>query len=330
MLSLIKQALAERKCVPEGGRVVPPSSRAPAAAAAIEVPAAREEPLPGPDVYSSAAEMRLSLPAPAARRALACAAHTVHCFDEAVPPHAEAALLALFYAAPWVQLKARRLQQYGGDVDAYNEDHPPHRPALPAALASLSKQLVEQGMFAPEHAPNHALVNEYGPGEGILPHTDGPRYHPRVVTLSLGAPATMLFVRRRRGGGADEPVAQLLLRRRSLVVFEGEAYADLLHAIPATEEETVGVPVPCANADSDDCGGAATADQGSGECERFPAGRRFARGTRVSVTLRHVPERAPTEAPAVTSVATHGEATGAGAALRGSDQEGPPGSSLRR
>ena len=33
--------------------------------------------------------------------------------------------------------------------------------------------------------PNHVLINEYLPGQGILPHTDGPLYVPIVVTISL-------------------------------------------------------------------------------------------------------------------------------------------------
>lgn len=33
--------------------------------------------------------------------------------------------------------------------------------------------------------PNHVLVNEYEPGQGIFPHADGPAYTPCVATISL-------------------------------------------------------------------------------------------------------------------------------------------------
>ena len=37
------------------------------------------------------------------------------------------------------------------------------------------------------------LINEYEVGEGIMPHTDGPCYLPRVATLSLGGACHMQF-----------------------------------------------------------------------------------------------------------------------------------------
>lgn len=40
--------------------------------------------------------------------------------------------------------------------------------ALPDCLAELTTQLFEDGLFP--MAPNHVLVNEYHPGQGIMPH----------------------------------------------------------------------------------------------------------------------------------------------------------------
>ena len=34
---------------------------------------------------------------------------------------------------------------------------------------------------------NHVLVNEYGPGQGIMAHTDGPSYRPIVCTITTGS-----------------------------------------------------------------------------------------------------------------------------------------------
>ncbi len=99
----------------------------------------------------------------------------------------------------------------------------------------------DTGIFGPD-APNHVLINSYAPGEGILPHTDGPLYHPGVCILSLGAPAVIRFWR--KGDAAvdvsrDKPVASLLLMPRSLLVFADDAYTDCLHGILEVEEEEV-------------------------------------------------------------------------------------------
>ena len=49
---------------------------------------------------------------------------------------------------------------------------------------------------------NHVLANAYEPGEGILPHKDGPCYAPCAAIVSLGAgEATMDFVPIPPGGG---------------------------------------------------------------------------------------------------------------------------------
>ena len=39
-------------------------------------------------------------------------------------------------------------------------------------------------IFASGKGPNHVLVNEYLPGQGIMPHTDGPLFHPTIATVN--------------------------------------------------------------------------------------------------------------------------------------------------
>jgi alkylated DNA repair protein alkB family protein 6 len=34
--------------------------------------------------------------------------------------------------------------------------------------------------------PNHVLLNEYLPGQGISPHLDGDLFYPTIATVSLG------------------------------------------------------------------------------------------------------------------------------------------------
>lgn len=45
------------------------------------------------------------------------------------------------------------------------------------------------------------------PGEGIMPHEDGPLYHPAVAILSLGNPAVVRFARKRSAEGTAAAAA---------------------------------------------------------------------------------------------------------------------------
>ena len=44
---------------------------------------------------------------------------------------------------------------------------------LPGFLQSLISLLVAAGVYSIDNAPNHVLVNSYGPSGAIPPHTDG-------------------------------------------------------------------------------------------------------------------------------------------------------------
>ena len=97
----------------------------------------------------------------------------------------EAAMLEQVHAVPpsrWAQLRARRLQQWGGDPAA------PTSEPLPPWLQSLVQSLADARLSV-DPAPDHVLINEYLPGQGIMPHRDGPNYAPYVITASLGSDA---------------------------------------------------------------------------------------------------------------------------------------------
>lgn len=204
------------------------------------------------------------------------------------PPDA-AALVSAVYAAPtsaWVSLRARRLQSWGGRVtpEGLRDAEP-----LPSFLQAVVSGLVASGAFHFSAPPNHALVNEYRVGQGILPHTDGPAYAPRTATLSLVSAAIMRLAPRPGAatpgpgfadGGAGGAVQEILLTPGSLVVFSGAAYTDCVHSISDAEEETVGASGPCVNA-----GVASEAAPGLAAS----VGATFRRSTRLSITLRHVP-----------------------------------------
>jgi len=135
---------------------------------------------------------------------------------------------------------------------------------LPPPLAEIARELVKQKVFPSSLSPNHVLLNEYQPGQGILPHTDGPRYEHRTATLSLGSDIVIEFTKRLtaseigsknkttignespesnhvsgkedvdKGAGvesASAPPIQILLEAGSLLVFDDDAYLNYCHGI---------------------------------------------------------------------------------------------------
>ncbi|XP_006899722.1 PREDICTED: alpha-ketoglutarate-dependent dioxygenase alkB homolog 6 [Elephantulus edwardii] len=177
----------------------------------------------------------------------------------------------------WTQLSGRKLQNWGG------LPHPrgmvPER--LPPWLQRYVDKVSDLSLFGGLPA-NHVLVNQYLPGEGIMPHEDGPLYYPTISTISLGS-HTMLDLYEPRQTEEDDdpaepprppprPTTSLLLEPRSLLVIRGTAYTRLLHGIAATCTDALDGSLP-PNATS---------------CPRAQPGARLTRGTRVSLTIRRV------------------------------------------
>ncbi|MGH0127720.1 UNVERIFIED_CONTAM: hypothetical protein FKN15_034219 [Acipenser sinensis] len=150
------------------------------------------------------------------------------------------------YNAPkpkWTQLSGRRLQNWGG------LPHPRGMLSekLPDWLEKYAVKISSLGAFAGKTA-NHVLVNEYRPGEGIMPHEDGPLYFPTVTTISLGSHTLLDFYRpfskEREQEGASQTeesrfLLSLLLEPRSLLVLRDDMYTCYLHGIRGVTEETV-------------------------------------------------------------------------------------------
>eukprot|EP01052_Picozoa_sp_SAG31_P038567 SAG31_NODE_5178_length_2697_cov_3.029638_6_plen_147_part_00 len=124
---------------------------------------------------------------------------------------------------------------------------------LPPWAIALIDAVMAAGIFAPEHRPNHVLVNEYGQAAGLDAHTDGPLYYPCVACLSLGGPVCMALWRPvedapvageqaagERMDGGRGPLAQIVLQSRSLNVLSGDVYTNVMHGtIPHTALHTL-------------------------------------------------------------------------------------------
>ncbi|KAL3657456.1 hypothetical protein V7S43_017596 [Phytophthora oleae] len=152
----------------------------------------------------------------------------------------EEEILERVYAVPddnelWVRLKHRRLQMWGGEVKVPFDPKP-----LPEWLKQISQTLVDTGLFGEEKKPNHALINEYGVGDCIMPHADGPAYFPFVSIISTGAECRVTFEPHRDSETTSEIVQHFdfQLERCSLLLFTGEAYTRYLHSIDNVEVGT--------------------------------------------------------------------------------------------
>ncbi len=62
--------------------------------------------------------------------------------------------------------------------------------SIPAWLQGIVDRVKNTGAFKDagcSPGPNHVLLNEYLPGQGIMAHTDGDLFFPLIATVSLGS-----------------------------------------------------------------------------------------------------------------------------------------------
>lgn len=204
---------------------------------------------------------------------------TVYYIPNFITEDEERYLFDKVYDAPkpkWVQLSHRRLQNWGGIPHPKGMIPEP----LPSWLTDICKRVASLGLFG-DKTPNHVLVNEYKPGEGILPHEDGPLYYPVVTNITLNSHAVIDFYRPRKKEEEGQNhstkqeadrVGSLLLQPRSLLVTCDAMYTEYLHGIESRTEDTVDDGVKNAAV----CG--------------IEPGTVLERGTRVSLTIRVVPK----------------------------------------
>lgn len=136
-----------------------------------------------------------------------------------------------------------------------------------------------------DHKANHVLVNEYLSGQGIMPHTDGPLFHPIISTISCGSHTILELqkspspVDENQGGDVecrrDGPESvQILVERRSLLMIKDDAYHKYLHSIRERTEDLICPTI----ANIEMC-------ENVGEKNRV-----LKRDKRISLTIRHVPK----------------------------------------
>ncbi|KAF9529122.1 hypothetical protein CPB83DRAFT_765752 [Crepidotus variabilis] len=192
----------------------------------------------------------------------------------------------------WKTLPNRRLQIWGGEITSkgslITQPLPSFFTVYPDVLSRIKATRVFEN--SPHKGPNHVIMNEYLPGQGIMPHEDGPQYHPVVATLSLSSHAVFHYyqyvdenndISKAGGKSIDKaPILSLLLEPRSLVISLGTMYTSYLHGIDPVEEDFVS---------TDGTSKIANIDSLRQETrESIQAGHPLKRGSRYSLTCRDV------------------------------------------
>jgi alkylated DNA repair protein alkB homolog 6 len=184
----------------------------------------------------------------------------------------------------WTQLSHRRLQTWPSALTKSNtliaSPLPDwlHEPIIHPRLESL-------GCFAdaPHQAPNHVLINEYRPGQGIMPHEDGPAYYPLVATVSLAGPIVLdLYEKKEQEEGIPGvnqdtvPSFRILQEPRSLLITTESLYTQYLHGIADRPTDENLTPESICNWDL------------LGDPQPYSATGVYERQTRISLTYRDV------------------------------------------
>lgn len=194
---------------------------------------------------------------------------TVYYIPNFITEDEESALLKHVYSAPkpkWTCLSNRRLQDYGGV---------PHKNGMiqekiPDWLEIYIDKIGVLDLFDGKK-PNHVLVNEYLPKQGIMPHTDGPLFYPTVTTISCGSHTTLEIL---ENDAKRDKICDIFLERRSLVIFQDDVYSKYLHSISEKGSDTITEKY----VNVSQCG------------QQLSVGMTFQRDTRISLTIRHVPK----------------------------------------
>ncbi|KAK0477040.1 hypothetical protein IW261DRAFT_302699 [Armillaria novae-zelandiae] len=152
----------------------------------------------------------------------------------------------------WKQLANRRSQLLGGEVTPKNVLVSQPLPAFVNKFPDIISRLKGTAAFksSPHGEPNHVILNQYLPGQGIMPHEDGPAYHPIVATISLGSHAVFHYYRYTPEENGGEPITNgrtidntpafsVLLEPRSVIITTEVLYKEYLHGIEDVEIDTI-------------------------------------------------------------------------------------------
>ena len=260
--ALYREERARLRRPASASRPLAPLAPIPGRAALLEVEAARggggarAAPVASflaEDSLVTCLEIEADRPAPVA---LDGAPATIAYCGEFVSEEEERALVEAAERAEgdWVSVRGRRLRRLGGPAGEAGFVAEPLPMWAAQLCAVVGAATVDVAYPNKNRTPNHVLANAYDFDDEakpyVFPHTDGPAYDDRTFTLSCGADCLVTFARRLApdevGVVSPDPVCSVYLRRRSLLVFSGDAYTAHTHAIDAAAADTI--DDTCANA----------------------------------------------------------------------------------
>ena len=200
----------------------------------------------------------------------------IYCIPNFINENEESQTLKKIYEAPkikWTTLLNRKLQNWGGlpsEKGMIAED-------IPNWLQCHINKIQDLSIFEEHSKPNHVLINEYLPGQGISPHLDGNLFYPTIATISLGSHTVLNFYEPLSESDKMTSTCPSLVQRlkfkvyvpqRSLILIQDKMFHHYLHGIEELLED-----------DDDDN-------------LNIPPDVQFVakRSTRVSLTIRHVPK----------------------------------------
>ena len=120
----------------------------------------------------------------------------------------------------------RRTMQFGATF-LFKTRTISERKPIPSELSWLLAKVERYGSF------NHLVCNEYKPGQGIMPHTDGELFGPVIVVLSLLSSCLITF-------SNDSECFQVELKPKSLLIMKGDIRFKFKHSISKDEIEYIG------------------------------------------------------------------------------------------
>lgn len=175
-----------------------------------------------------------------------------------------------FFLFPNYTNSIRRLQNWGGIPHTNGMIAETIPPWLDKYLDKIHKLDVMDGK-----RPNHVLVNEYLPGQGIMPHVDGSLFYPTITTISAGSHIVLNFLEPTEDNTINtSPLFSFLLEPRSLLILQDKLYTHYLHCIEELKEDLLDGSIVNINMCSD----------------KYVRHATVTRDTRVSLTIRHVPK----------------------------------------
>lgn len=179
----------------------------------------------------------------------------------------------------WTVLSRRRLVSIPSQLSGIHRDTLIDAPIPDYLTKPIFDKFSELQVFqqSTHGAPNHCLVNAYEPGQGIMPHVDGPTYAPITATVSLTSHTVLnIYEKNEEGERATSPKWRILQEPRSLLITTNDMYKNTLHGIDEIERD-------------DDLTSETIANWSMlGDQKPFIQGSAERVGTRISLTYRDV------------------------------------------